>query len=128
MKTHRAFEGIEPQTGLGPRVRDWSLLTTAASMIALAAAISLQFLSYIDPLLGRSATAISGASIIATSIVFACIITVFSYVHGKQVGQSTALLETVSETAAMIAAGRNVSAHISQLGEKLAARGVSSSA
>jgi len=90
-------------------VRLW---TAAASIAAVLSSAGLQFVVHIEPLLGRSATAVSGATILAVSVVFATLTVVASWHQVRRTRHYEDVLDEAAEASDLLARGRVTASRI----------------
>jgi len=110
MDRQQRLQPTEPAVPGGAfRAGHW---TEAASVAAAFAAVGLQFVDHVGPLFGRSATAVSGATILAASIVFTALIMLASYHQMWRSRQYEDALDEAAETSDLIAHGQLAASRI----------------
>lgn len=90
----------------------WSKIAAAASILAVVSSVGLQFADHLGPLIGKSVSAVSGASILAVSISFTGLAIFASYFQIRRFRQYEAALEEISDASDAILRGREIAARV----------------
>lgn len=90
----------------------WSKIAAVASILAVISSVGLQFADHFGPLVGKSVSAVSGASILAVSISFTGLAILTSYSQIRRFRQYEAALDEISDASDTILRGREIAARV----------------